>query len=317
MSRRGRRRLKPLPPRDGVDATRLVVRPSTEPVSVRESLLAAPALAGVTADDLARQWDAGLIVDVNGEPVDLAVTVLRPVPVYLYRELPDELPIPFEYDILHLDDDLVAIDKPHFLATMPRGQHVVQTALVRLRRQLGNDDVAPAHRLDRLTAGILLFTLRPEVRSAYQDLFAHRLAHKEYRAIAPLPTGALRDDLLGGLRVSNRIVKDSGDLRARVVDGEINAVSEIFLESETDDGLGVYRLHPLTGRTHQLRLHLAGLGLPIVGDPLYPEVDVDLAAAPERGDFSRPLRLVATRLEFTDPISGARRSFSSTRGLVE
>lgn len=334
MSRRGRRRIKPLPPRDGVDATRVVLRPAANPptasdqttaqpdrrlslpaapVSVRETLLAIPALAGVTAGALEIQWAAGKVVDVDGRPADLDAPVTRPVPVYLYRDLPDELPIPFEVEILYRDDDLVVVDKPHFLATMPRGQHVAQTALVRLRRRLGNDDLAPAHRLDRLTAGVLLFTARPEMRAAYQGLFAHRLARKEYRAVAPLPPpGSPLAERTA--RVADRIVKTSGDLRAQVVDGPVNAISEITVERAREDGLAEYRLTPHTGRTHQLRLHMAGLGVPILHDPLYPEVDPDLAAAPERGDFSQPLRLVARSLEFTDPVTGRERRFVSRHG---
>ena len=235
---------------------------------------------------------------------------------------------------MHVDEHLVVVDKPHFLATMPRGRHVTQTALVRLRRLLAEPDLAPAHRLDRLTAGVLLFTRRPPERAAYQRLFADREARKEYRALAGLPRplrsgvspvepGVSPLELVERrtVRVANRIVKTAGDLRARVVDGPANAVSDITLEREVDGPpagcatfrLGEYRLVPHTGRTHQLRLHMASLRVPILGDPLYPEVDDDLAAAPDRGDFSQPLRLIASRLEFTDPVTGEERRFESSR----
>ncbi|MFT3660398.1 MAG: pseudouridine synthase [Gordonia sp. (in: high G+C Gram-positive bacteria)] len=304
-----------------MDATRVVLRPElfAAPPTVAEALLAAPSSAGVTAAELARQHAEGLVVDVDGNPVDLSATVLRAVPVYLYRDLPEEFDVPFEMEILHVDESLVVVDKPHFLATMPRGRHVTQTALVRLRRLLDSPDLAPAHRLDRLTAGVLLFTRRPAERAAYQRLFAERLARKEYRAIAPLPTATSGADtltlpeLVEGVRVENRIVKTAGDLRALVVDGPANAVSDVTLERVRPDGLGEYRLVPHTGRTHQLRLHMAGLGVPILDDPLYPEVDADLAAAPDRGDFSRPLRLIASSLAFADPITGAERRFESRR----
>lgn len=284
---------------DGVDHWRVV-----------DSLLATPSLIGLTEADLRVRAAAGEIVDLAGEIVDLDGPVRRPVPVYLYRDPPREYPVPFEMPIRYLDDDLVVVDKPHFLATMPRGAHVAQTALVRLRRELGSDEVAPAHRLDRLTAGVLLFTRRREVRAPYQELFAQRRVHKEYRALAPVDA-ALAD----GAHVANRIAKTSGDLRARVVPGEPNAISDIALIREIGDGIGEYRLRPTTGRTHQLRLHMAGLGVPILGDPLYPEVDVDLAAAPDRGDFSTPLRLIAHTLSFTDPLTGRERRFVS--GLVD
>lgn len=287
----------------------MVLRPGADAgLTVRDALLVAPVLTGITAARLQAQWHDGDVVDVDGRPVDLEAPVLRPIPVYVYRGLPDELPVPFGLPILYRDPQLVVVDKPHFLATMPRGRHVAETALVRLRRELGNDHLAPAHRLDRLTAGVLLFTADPAVRSAYQGLFANRLARKEYRALAPVDE-ALRTTV----RVTDRIEKTAGDLRARVVAGEPNAVSDITLESVRGDGLGVYRLVPHTGRTHQLRVHMAGLGVPIVGDPLYPEVDADLAAAPDRGDYSVPLHLVAASLEFDDPFTGEPRRFTSRR----
>ena len=197
--------------------------------------------------------------------------------------------------ILHREENIVVVDKPHFLATMPRGSHVAQTALVRLRRDLDLPELSPAHRLDRLTAGVLLFTLRREVRGRYQTLFARGEVAKTYLARSSHP------DLAGPQVVSNRIVKRRGVLQATVEPGEPNA--ETLVEPL---GSGLYRLTPRTGRTHQLRLHMAGLGLPIDNDPLYPEV-----VGVDRADFSRPLRLVAKTLGFTDPLTGRMLRFES------
>ncbi|MEP9393033.1 pseudouridine synthase [Gordonia sp. VNK1] len=296
-----------MPPRDGVDATRVVLRSGPES-TIGDCLRTTPSLADMSDEALQARADRGEVVDAEGMPVDLSAPATMNSSVYLYRDLPDEVPIPFDLPILHRDDDIVVVDKPHFLATMPRGRHVTQTALVRLRRELGTDLVAPAHRLDRLTAGVLLFTLRPEVRAAYQDLFATRRVDKEYRALAS-PA-----DWSGTQTVRDRIEKTAGDLRARVVDGPVNAISDITEVERSVHG-SVYRLVPHTGRTHQLRLHMASLGVPIVGDPLYPEVDADLAARPDHGDFSQPLRLVAYSLAFTDPISGEHRRFTSRRSV--
>lgn len=307
-----RRRGAPLPIRDGVDPTRAVLRAGPN-VRVVDALLDIPALAGLTADDLQQRAVAGELVDADGRPVDLDAPSAPNVAVYLYRDLPDEYDVPFELPILHLDDDLVVVDKPHFLATMPRGQHVAQTALVRLRRELrdsGGDDLAPAHRLDRLTAGVLLFTRRPAVRAAYQELFAQRQVYKEYRALAPA-----QERLRVQVTVANRIEKTAGDLRARVVDGPVNAISDISLLELAGDSMGLYRLIPHTGRTHQLRLHMAQLGVGIADDPLYPDVRPELAALPEAGDFSAPLRLVAHTLAFDDPRTGQRREFRSQQSV--
>ena len=214
--------------------------------------------------------------------------------VYFYRELRDEVPVPFDIPVLHRDDDIVVVDKPHFLATMPRGRHVAQTALVRLRRELDLPELSPAHRLDRLTAGVLLFTTRREQRGAYQSLFARGLVHKTYLARA-----AVEANLEFPIVVRSRIIKRRGQLQAVVEPGEPNA--ETLIEHIGD---GLYRLTPRTGRTHQLRVHMASIGLPIDNDPLYPDaVDV----APD--DFSRPMKLLAHSLSFRDPVSGHHREF--------
>jgi tRNA pseudouridine32 synthase/23S rRNA pseudouridine746 synthase len=277
---------------------------------VGEAMMVAPACEGLTLDDLRARADDGEVLDVGGDRVDLFAPAQIGRPIYFYRDLPAETEIPFELPIIHQDKNLVVVDKPHYLATMPRGAHVVQTALVRLRRMLDNPAISPVHRLDRLTAGVLMFTARSEVRGAYQQLFAAREVTKEYRARAPLT-----HEHGFPVTVRNRILKDAGDLRARLEPGEVNAISTIELIGSAGDR-GVYRLMPETGRTHQLRLHMAGLGIPIDGDPLYPEVRPEVAAAPDHGDFSNPLQLLAYSVEFSDPFTGERRRFVSTRDLI-
>ncbi len=241
---------------------------------------------------------AGEVVDGDGALIDEATALPAGSHVYLYRDLPDEVPVPYDIPVLYRDADVVVVDKPPFLATMPRGRHVAQTALVRLRRELGLPELSPAHRLDRLTAGVLMFTARREVRGAYQTLFARGLVTKTYLARAAV------DPLLELPRVvRSRIVKRRGHLQAVCEPGAPNA--ETLVERVSD---GLYRLTPRTGRTHQLRLHMASLGIPIDGDPLYPEV-IDVPG----DDFSTPLRLLAQRLDFDDPVTGARRDFVSRR----
>ncbi len=267
------------------------------------------------AAEVARRLDSGEVRLGDGTTVTRD-TAYRPGEwVYLHRDLPEETPVPGEIVVLHEDELLLVVDKPHFLATMPRGRHVRETVLVRLRRQAGWEQVQPAHRLDRLTAGVLLLTKDPAVRGAYQELFATRAVDKTYLAVVALPAGR---DLPGEVR--SRIEKTRGQLQAVEVRGEPNAVTRLEVLERVPrggagpttgaDDLALLRLRPETGRTHQLRVHLAGLGAPIVGDPLYPQVrDV----APD--DFSEPLRLLASELAFTDPVTGRPHRFVSRRTL--
>lgn len=275
--------------RDGLGPARVRLRggPVLAELSAR---FGAPARAKVLA---------GEVVGADGAVIDATTVLPAGASVYLYRELPDEVPVPFEIPVLYRDDDIVVVDKPHFVATMPRGRHVAQSALVRLRRELKLPELSPAHRLDRLTAGVLVFTARREVRGAFQTLFSRGLVDKTYLARAAVDP-ALRLPRV----VESGIVKRRGRLQAVCEPGAANA--ETLVELVSADGL--YRLTPRTGRTHQLRVHMASLGIPIEGDPLYPNV---IDVAPD--DFSTPLRLLARRIEFTDPRSGVRREFVSRR----
>ena len=282
------RRAAPLPDRDGLGPARVRLRGGAVLVE----------LADRFGEDAAAKVLAGEVVCADGSVVTASTVVPPNSHVYLYRDLPDEVEVPFDIPILHRDENIVVVDKPHFLASMPRGGHVAQTALVKLRRSLDMPELSPAHRLDRLTAGVLLFTTRREVRGAYQTMFARGEVRKTYLARA-----GVDPSLQFPATLRSRITKERGRLQAFEEPGEPNA--ETLVEYLGD---GLYRLTPRTGRTHQLRVHMTSLGLPIMGDPLYPRV-IDVAA----GDFSRPLQLLAHRLEFEDPVSGRRREFVSTR----
>ncbi|WP_345522798.1 pseudouridine synthase [Nocardioides conyzicola] len=225
--------------------------------------------------------------------------------VWFHRDLRDEPEVPGGLPVLHRDERLVVVDKPAFLSAIPRGDHVVQSVVVRLRDELGLPELSTLHRLDRVTSGVLMLATERRWRAPYQQLFERGAVRKTYRALAPW-----RADLELPVIVRNHITKERGAWRAEVVPGApVNAETHVDLES-TDGDLGTYRLSPRTGRTHQLRLHLYGLGIPIVDDPLYPvvrEVSID--------DFSRPLQLLASDLAFTDPVDGTERSFVSERTL--
>ncbi|MGW0147731.1 RluA family pseudouridine synthase [Streptomyces sp. NPDC003333] len=301
------RRRTPPPPSPlaqlrGVDPVRVRLPAADGWATVRDHLVERLAAGAAVIDGM---LDAGRIVDAAGHPVTRDTLYAPGMYVWFHRELADEETVPFPIEVVHRDEHLVIADKPHFLATTPRGSHVAETALARLRRDLGVPTLSPAHRLDRLTAGLVLFTVRPEERGAYQSLFRDRRVAKEYEAVAPYDPG------LGLPRtVRSRIVKERGVLAAREVAGEPNAISRIELV-EHRDGRARYRLTPRTGQTHQLRVHMNALGVPILGDPLYPVVTAPVPP----GDFRRPLQLLARTLEFTDPMTGRRHRFVSSRAL--
>ena len=282
------RRPAPLPVRDGLGPARLLLQGGNVLAEFVRRF----------GDDSAAKVRAGEVVDADGVAVDATTVLPAGAQVFLYRDLPDEVEVPFDIPVLYRDDTIVVVDKPHFLATMPRGGHVAQTALVRLRRDLGLAELSPAHRLDRLTAGVLLFTVHRDVRGAYQTLFARGEVAKTYLARSSAQPGLVAPQV-----ISNRIIKRRGVLQAQIEPGEPNAETLI----EPLDGCR-YRLTPRTGRTHQLRLQMATLGLPIDNDPLYPDV---LDVTP--GDFAAPLQLVPHRLEFDDPLTGEHRCFVSSR----
>ncbi|MFX4271949.1 pseudouridine synthase [Propionibacteriaceae bacterium Y1685] len=262
-------------------------------------------LPRLTPEQIDQMLAEGRFVDDTGQPLDARTAYLPHTFIWFHRDLPDEVEVPYEIEVLHRDEQIVVIDKPHFLSTIPRGQHIRQSVVVRARDQLGLPELAPAHRLDRITAGVLLLTTERRWRGPYQSVFEHRRATKVYEAIAPVD-----DELAFPQVVRSHIVKERGVLQAyEIPDAEPNAETVIELLGQRN-GLGRYRAIPRTGKTHQIRLHMLQLGLPIINDPFYPElreIPVD--------DFSAPLQLLARELAFTDPITGIERHFTSHRTL--
>ncbi|WP_020498539.1 pseudouridine synthase [Sciscionella marina] len=297
-----RRKLRsPLAQRAGLDPVRIQL-PDGHWSTIREHLHERlPRVSGARIDEKLR---AGEFVGLDG-PIGEDTPYTPGLHLWFHRDLPEEPHVPFDIPVVYRDERILVVHKPHFLATIPRGKHVRQTALVRLREKHGLPELSPAHRLDRATAGLVLFVIERAHRGAYQTLFRDRKVRKVYEAIAPA------DPALAAARtVRSRIVKERGTIAAFTEDGPPNSESRIELV-ESRDGLGRYRLEPATGRTHQLRLHMHELGVPILGDPFYPE----LTEKPLE-DFSKPLQLLAKTLRFTDPITGAEHAFTAPCGLL-
>lgn len=296
----------PLPVRDGVGATRLHVPLTGEWPTIAAYMV--ERFFHLEPERLLERFDRGEIVSRSGLPLGRDTPLGAEEFVWYYREPPVEKEIPFAIEVLHQDRDLVVIDKPHFLPTTPGGKFLQNSALVRLRNLLDNPELTPIHRLDRATAGLLMFSTRPETRGAYQLLFENREVQKVYEAVSARPAGW--DAGAFPLVYRNHIVKNRGEVCVQV-DADREPNSETLIEVLAADDEHVHTLlRPHSGKMHQLRVHLAALGLGIQGDGFYP---VLLPESPD--DFDRPLQLLARELHFVDPLSGDRREFVTRRTL--
>lgn len=301
--------LSPLPMRDGVGATRLHVPLTGEWPTIAAYMI--ERFFHVDPERLLVRFDRGEIVARDGRALPRDTPLGAEEFVWYYREPPEEREIPFPIEVLHQDDDLVVIDKPHFLPTTPGGKYVQNSALVRLRNLLGIPELTPIHRLDRATAGLLMFSARPETRGAYQLMFENREVQKTYEAVSPRPESWEQDAACFPLVHRNHIVKPRAQLRVEVVpDREPNAETLIEIQ-DADDRVVHTLLRPHSGKMHQLRVHLAAVGLGILHDRFYPVLEPE---TPD--DFDRPLQLLARELRFVDPLTGAPREFTTRLSLA-
>jgi tRNA pseudouridine32 synthase/23S rRNA pseudouridine746 synthase len=252
----------------------------------------------------AMTWNArmakGLVMDETGRPVDPETAFRVGACIFYYREVENEKVIPFVEQVLYQDAHILVADKPHFLPVIPSGRFLRETLLVRLRKQCATEALVPVHRLDRETAGVVLFSLNPKTRSHYTSLFRNRRVRKVYEALAPS-----REDSKFPSTRRSRIVRGEPFFRMKEVPGEANSETHISFLSNLR-GITLYQLVPFTGRKHQLRVHLAAIGIPIINDKLYP------AMTPlDDADFSRPLKLLAKSISFQDPLTGRQHYFES------
>jgi tRNA pseudouridine32 synthase / 23S rRNA pseudouridine746 synthase len=291
-----------LPTKNGVGAS-VIVLPEGAWSTVLEFLV--ERFPHIAADEIVARMARGDVLDARGAHVAPAHAYTPREKLYYYRDIPNEPAIPFVEEILFQDDYLVAVDKPHFMPVTPVGCYVQQSLLVRLKRKLGIENLAPMHRIDRDTAGVVLFTIQPDTRGAYQSLFESRDVEKQYQAIAPFDR-----ELQFPLTYRSRLETAEHFMQMREVAGVPNAETSIDV-MESGGSFARYRLRPRTGKKHQLRVHMAALGLPIVNDRIYPglaEIDED--------DFSAPLQLLAEQIRFIDPITERERQFVSRRKLA-
>lgn len=302
MSRSKRKaRVAPLPVRDGVSPSYLWLGDGTWEHMLAFMVARFPA---VSAAEWAARMEKGEVLDLQGAAVYPDSPYRRGTCIFYYREVADEAPIPFAETILFQDEHLLVADKPHFLPVIPTGRFVRETLLARLKHTTGLHDLTPMHRLDRETAGVVLFSHNRATRGIYQSLFQQRAMDKVYEALAPT-----RPELDFPLTRRSRMVDGEPFICMTEVAGEPNAETRIEV-MENRGAVSLYRLRPVTGRKHQLRLHMAVLGMPIMNDAFYPVVQ------PCKGDeVSRPLQLLAREIAFADPLTGQLRRFASERTL--
>ena len=286
-----------LPTRDGVGPS-VITLPVGDRLLVLDFLI--QRFDAIPREEWLARMQNGLVMDENDEAVYPERPYQAHLKVFYYRSIENEQAIPFVESILFQDEHLIIADKPHFLPVMPAGIYLQETLLVRLKRKTGIETLVPMHRIDRETAGLVVFVIKPETRGAYQSLFLSKQVEKSYQAIAPY-----RNDLKFPMRYKCRLQESENFMQMEAVEGAAN--SETIIEViEQKNGLARYRLKPITGKKHQLRAHMSALGITILNDLIYP---VHLAA--DQDNYDKPLQLLAQRIGFVDPINGQERAFES------
>ena len=289
-----------LPTVDGVSPSTVSV-PAGAWATVLEFLAAR--LPVLNSDEWAARFAAGQVLNDHGQAMAASEPCRAGMRLHYYRHLPDEPQALQSEAIVFQDECLVIADKPHFMPVTPGGPFLQRSLLVRLKRRLGLPHLSPIHRIDRETAGLVAFAVQPSMRAPYQALFRDRAVEKMYEAVAP------HDPQLNlpCTRVSRIESETERFFLSREVAGTPN--SRTYMEVAAVHGTHAhYRLYPVTGQRHQLRIHMAAMGIPICGDSFYPQV---LRGPGEPDDLDNPLQLLASRLAFTDPITGIRREFES------
>ncbi|NVK21530.1 MAG: pseudouridine synthase [Kangiellaceae bacterium] len=245
-------------------------------------------------------WQDGTFIKLD--------TPYRPqAAVFYYREVKKEPVIPFEHNLIYQNEHILIADKPHFLPVNESGAFVNECLQNRLRKETGIDELQALHRLDRETAGLVMFSINSQTRAYYHALFANKTITKTYQAIAKTPNNI---QLIGKQwEINNRMIKSDPSfvmsIDKQASSKDYNAHSKIRCIKQSEH-LSLFELQPITGKTHQLRVHMQSIGYPILNDKFYPTL------LPKSEDnFDQPLQLLAQSLDFKDPVTQQQHSFQS------
>ena len=292
-----------IPTRNGVGASRVSLPIGPWP-TVLDFLL--ERMPDISREEWLHRFANDLVLNVDAQPVQATQAYTPHTKLYYYRHIANEPVLPQKASIVFEDEHLLVADKPHFMPVTPAGRYVQQSLLVQLKHLTSNDELVPLHRIDRETAGLVMFGKRLQDRDAYHALFRDKEMHKVYEAVAAY-NPALE---LPRVHIS-RLQQDELFFRTQEVDGEPNSETRIRL-LKVEGTRALYQLEPVSGKRHQLRVHMMALGLPLEGDQFYPIV---LRGPEDEEDFSKPLQLLAKSVAFTDPVTGEAREFHSALRL--
>jgi tRNA pseudouridine32 synthase/23S rRNA pseudouridine746 synthase len=292
-----------IPTRQGVGPSRVTLPVGPWP-TVLDFLL--ERMPDISRDEWLHRFAHDLVLNEAAKPVAATQTYTPHTKLYYYRHIANEPVLPKKASIMFEDEHLVVADKPHFMPVTPAGRYVQQSLLVQLKHLTGNDDLVPLHRIDRETAGLVMFGKRLQDRDAYHALFRDKEMHKVYEAVAAY-NPALE---LPRAHIS-RLQPDQLFFKTQEVAGEPNSETRISL-LKVEASRALYQLEPISGKRHQLRVHMMALGLPLEGDQFYPTV---LRGPDALEDFNNPLQLLAKTVAFTDPVTGEAREFHSALRL--
>jgi len=292
-----------IPTRNGVGPSRVTLPAGPWP-TVLDFLL--ERMPDISRDEWLHRFGAGLVLDANAQPLAATQAYTPNAQLYYYRHIANEPVLPEKARIVFEDAHLLVADKPHFMPVTPAGRYVQQSLLVQLKHLTGNDDLVPLHRIDRETAGLVMFGKRLSDRDAYHALFRDKAMHKIYEAVA-----AYNPSLELPRTHTSRLQPDTLFFRTQEVAGAPNSETRIRL-LKVEGARALYQLEPVSGKRHQLRVHMMALGLPLEGDQFYPTV---LRGPDAEEDFSQPLQLLAKSVAFTDPVTGEAREFQSALRL--